>query len=201
MYAERPLPPGYGNTTKQTYVTTDTSDRMPDYCFRDGSVDETVEVDSNGHRIKKKYTTTTVTTVTTTTILLPKMQSAYVYDPVTRHFEDRQPGVGGDARAGPVPPMLTNGRDSEANGQLTAVRNREWNCNQDNERYVHEGAPQPRPPTLQELGISSYFDRNPYHPVKGAICSARYTRGSESQPKPWVMDEAFAEVEGGMGAY
>ncbi|KAG5482559.1 hypothetical protein CUR178_05701 [Leishmania enriettii] len=59
----------------------------------------------SSHRLRKKYTTTTVTTITTTTILLPKMQEAYLFPPVTSHQADQQHNAGGEG----LPYAITGG--------------------------------------------------------------------------------------------
>ncbi|KAG5482036.1 hypothetical protein LSCM1_05751 [Leishmania martiniquensis] len=195
------------------------------------------------HRLRKRYTTTTVTTITTTTILLPRMQEAYVFPPVTSHHVDQQHNAGesalpyaitggdthGDAESlQPRLHRIENGGDKgsrlEEASALSGSRlvpskpqrspngevSQAWKFHQHTANQV-ETESRGRLPTLQDLGITSYFTRDdvgtggvapkrreaPYAPASSSPSDS----GTPLRQQPWVAGETRCEVEGGKRYY
>ncbi|CAD2219479.1 hypothetical protein ADEAN_000698600 [Angomonas deanei] len=148
-----------------------------DYYYDDGSVS------SEGHRLRKKYTTTTVTTVTTTTILLPNMQEALVMPSQTAHYLDNR--------------KVENNHNSYLQNNNEVVVRQPWVYGQDNQHY-NKSQDSDRPPTLEELGVTSYFQNNNNN--LNNFRNAPYEIGNAAQ-SPWIAAEGRAELEGGNNYY
>lgn len=185
------------------------------------SVDEatTGTITSDGHRLRKKYTTTTVTTITTTTILLPKMQEAYVFPPMTSHqMEQQQQGRVYQVESGHTSASASPDRQRQlqpSNTRLVPSQpqygpdgngTQTWVFNQQSTNQVTTEESRGRLPTLEELGITSYFANDkpsqrqrraaPYAPA-----AAGQRSNGQSPQQPWVAAETRHEVEGGKRYY
>lgn len=182
------------------------------------------------HRLRKKYTTTTVTTITTTTILLPKMQEAYIFPSVTSHQLAQQRDVGNgngyaitDGRGGyeaapPQPPQRRLYDAEHGNGAIAPTASQPvydpasgagtqaWAFHQHTNNNVETEQHEGRLPTLQDLGIASYFAKDgaapapqrraaPYAPASNGHAATTPLR------QPWVSTETRHEVEGGKRFY